>query len=80
MQPPRTRPIHAHGQHARRTGNLDVLDGLQLSRRPLEGEHTEIVLPNGFHRQLAHRRGRVARPPLKKLADIAISPGHAKAL
>src|SRR3954451_16675357 len=50
MQPFGTRPIHAHGQRARRTGRLDILDRVQLAGRPLKIQHRELVLADGFRR------------------------------
>ena len=80
MQPSRTRPIHAHRQRARRTGGLDVLDRVQLAGRPLQVEHSEVVLAHGFCGQLAHGCGRAGRPTVEKRADFAIKLGHGTGL
>jgi hypothetical protein len=80
MQPPRTRPIHAHRQRARGTWDLDVLDRVQLARRPLKLEHSEVVFADGVRRQLAHQRRRTRRPSTKQLANFKIKLGHRTAL
>jgi hypothetical protein len=80
MEPFPTRPLYAHGQRARRTGGLDVLDRVQLAGRPLKIEHSEVVIADGFRRQLAHGPGWAGRPPIEKLADFGIKLGHATSI
>ena len=76
MQPSRTGPVHANRQRARWAYDLDVLDAMQRTRSPLQGEHTTVVLAYSLHAQLADGHARVDRPATKKLADIRINLDH----
>ena len=77
MQPSSTRPIHAHRQGTGRAGDRDVINRLQLARRPLKSEHAEVVLADRIRRQLVRGRRRRGRQPIKKFADLGIDLDHA---
>jgi hypothetical protein len=76
MQPSSARAIHAHRQAAGRSGDRDVLDGLQLVRRPLKSENAEVVLAHRVRRQVAHRRRRRRRPPIEQLTYLGGELDH----
>jgi hypothetical protein len=76
MQPSRAGPVHANEQRARQAHDLDVFDAMQRTRRPLQGEHTTVVLAHSLRSQLADRHVRADRPASKKLADIRINLDH----
>ena len=57
-----------------------VLDRVELAGRPLKIEHSEVVLADGFRRQLAQRCGGAGGPPIEKRADFGVKLGHGTAL
>ena len=56
-----------------------VLDRVELAGCPLKVEHSEVVLADGFRRQLGHRHGGTGAPTIEKRANFGIKLGHGTA-